>query len=85
MYEMFGFFECEGIEVYVQLFIFGIFEDGIIIMQMIKDFDEGFIWFESVYSMSVLLFVLFQIIFCVVIFVKVFVMYFDKFFSWDDM
>lgn len=44
MYEFFGFVECEGIEVYVQFFILGVLEeDGIMIMQMIKDFDEGFI------------------------------------------
>ncbi|CAP73678.1 uncharacterized protein PODANS_2_10390 [Podospora anserina S mat+] len=85
MHEMLGFPEREGTEVHAQLFIPGISEDGITTTQMIKDFDEGPIRFESVHSMSVPLFAPPQTTLRVAIFAKVSAMHLDKLLSWDDM
>ncbi|EAQ85881.1 hypothetical protein CHGG_07134 [Chaetomium globosum CBS 148.51] len=85
MHEMVGFAEREGTEVHAQLFIPGISEDGITTTQMIKDFDEGPIRFESVHSMSVPLFAPPQTTLRVAIFAKVSAMHLDKLLSWDDM
>jgi kinesin family member 1 len=57
MHDMVGFAEREGTEVHAQLFIPGISgESGVTTTQMIKDFDEGAVRFESVHSMSVPMF-----------------------------
>ncbi|KAH6899917.1 hypothetical protein B0T10DRAFT_10726 [Thelonectria olida] len=86
MHEMIGFAEREGAEVHAQLFIPGISEeDGITTTQMIKDFDEGPIRFESVHSMSVPLFAQHDVTLRVAIFAKVSTMHLDKLLSWDDM
>lgn len=85
MHEMMGFAEREGTEVHAQLFIPGISEDGITTTQMIKDFDEGPIRFESVHSMSVPLFAPPETALRVAIFAKVSAMHLDKLLSWDDM
>ncbi|SPQ21057.1 45f4e5c7-97a7-4900-8efd-60396bfbfa8a [Thermothielavioides terrestris] len=85
MHEMVGFAEREGTELHAQLFIPGISEDGITTTQMIKDFDEGPIRFESVHSMSVPLFAPPQTTLRVAIFAKVSAMHLDKLLSWDDM
>ncbi|KAL2136392.1 hypothetical protein VTI74DRAFT_4036 [Chaetomium olivicolor] len=85
MHEMIGFAEREGTEVHAQLFIPGISEDGITTTQMIKDFDEGPIRFESVHSMSVPLFAPPQTTLRVAIFAKVSAMHLDKLLSWDDI
>ncbi|KAK4228733.1 putative kinesin-like protein unc-104 [Podospora fimiseda] len=85
MHEMVGFAEREGTEVHAQLFIPGISEDGITTTQMIKDFDEGPIRFESVHSMSVPLFATPETTLRVAIFAKVSAMHLDKLLSWDDM
>ncbi|KAK4168005.1 putative kinesin-like protein unc-104 [Cladorrhinum sp. PSN259] len=85
MHEMVGFAEREGTEVHAQLFIPGISEDGITTTQMIKDFDEGPIRFESVHSMSVPLFAPPDTAVRVAIFAKVSAMHLDKLLSWDDM
>lgn len=85
MHEMVGFAEREGTEVHAQLFIPGISEDGITTTQMIKDFDEGPIKFESVHSMSVPLFAPPETTLRVAIFAKVSAMHLDKLLSWDDM
>ncbi|KPM37059.1 Kinesin-like protein KIF1C [Neonectria ditissima] len=86
MHELIGFAEREGTEVHAQLFIPGISEeDGITTTQMIKDFDEGPIRFESVHSMSVPLFAPKDVTLRVAIFVKVSTMHLDKLLSWDDM
>ncbi|KAK4121448.1 kinesin-domain-containing protein [Parathielavia appendiculata] len=85
MHEMVGFAEREGTEVHAQLFIPGISEDGITTTQMIKDFDEGPIRFESVHSMSVPLFAPPQTTLRVAIFARVSAMHLDKLLSWDDM
>ncbi|KAB5577638.1 kinesin heavy chain [Coniochaeta sp. 2T2.1] len=86
MHEMIGFAEREGTEVHAQLFLPGISEDGgITTTQMIKDFDEGSIRFESVHSMSVPLFAPADTTLRVAIFAKVSAMHLDKLLSWDDM
>ncbi|KAF7545698.1 hypothetical protein G7Z17_g8984 [Cylindrodendrum hubeiense] len=86
MHELIGFAEREGSEVHAQLFIPGISEeDGITTTQMIKDFDEGSIRFESVHSMSVPLFAPHDVTLRVAIFARVSTMHLDKLLSWDDM
>ncbi|KAL6805376.1 hypothetical protein J3E68DRAFT_421651 [Trichoderma sp. SZMC 28012] len=86
MHEMVGFAEREGTDVHAQLFIPGISEeDGITTTQMIKDFDEGPIRFESVHSMSVPLFATPEVTLRAAIFAKVSTMHLDKLLSWDDM
>ena len=86
MHEMVGFAEREGTEVHAQLFIPGVSEeDGITTTQMIKDFDEGPIRFESVHSMSVSLFAPPETTLRVAIFAHASAMHLDKLLSWDDM
>ncbi|KAK4203795.1 putative kinesin-like protein unc-104 [Triangularia verruculosa] len=85
MHEMLGFPEREGTEVHAQLFIPGISEDGITTTQMIQDFDEGPIRFESVHSMSVPQSAPPETTLRVAIFAKVSAMHLDKLLSWDDM
>lgn len=86
MHEMIGFAEREGTEVHAQLFIPGISEeDGVTTTQMVKDFDEDPIRFESVHSMNVPLFAPPDVVLRVAIFAKVSSMHLDKLLSWDDM
>ncbi|RDL37667.1 p-loop containing nucleoside triphosphate hydrolase [Venustampulla echinocandica] len=86
MHDMIGFAEREGTEVHAQLFIPGISEEGgVTTTQMIKDFDEGPIRFESVHSMSVPMFGPTDVSLRVAIFAKVSSMHLDKLLSWDDM
>lgn len=85
MHDMVGFAEREGTDVHAQLFIPGVSEDGVTTTQMIKDFDEGPIRFDSVHSMSVPLFGSQDINLRVAIFAKVSTMHLDKLLSWDEM
>lgn len=86
MHELLGFAEREGTEIHAQLFIPGVSEeDGITTTQMIKDFDEGPIRFESVHNMSVPLFSPQDITLRASIFAQVSSMHLDKLLSWDDM
>ncbi|KAG0646811.1 hypothetical protein D0Z07_6193 [Hyphodiscus hymeniophilus] len=86
MHDMVGFAEREGTEVHAQLFLPGISEEGgVTTTQMIKDFDEGPIRFESVHSMSVPMFGPTDVSLRVAIFAKVSSMHLDKLLSWDDM
>jgi kinesin family protein 1 len=86
MHDLIGFAEREGTEVHAQLFIPGISEEGgVTTTQMIKDFDEGPIRFESVHSMSVPMFGPTDVSLRVAIFAKVSSMHLDKLLSWDDM
>lgn len=86
MHELIGFAEREGTDVHAQLFIPGVSEeDGITTTQMIRDFDEGPIHFESVHSMSVPLFSPHDVMLRASIFAKVSSMHLDKLLSWDDM
>ncbi|CZT41202.1 probable kinesin-II subunit [Rhynchosporium secalis] len=86
MHDFIGFAEREGTEVHAQLFLPGISaEGGVTTTQMIKDFDEGPIRFESVHSMSVPMFGPTNVCLRVAIFAKVSSMHLDKLLSWDDM
>ncbi|KAH6652903.1 kinesin heavy chain [Truncatella angustata] len=85
MHDMVGFAEREGTEVHAQLFIPGVSEDSVTTTQMIKDFDEGPIRFDSVHSMSVPLFGSQDLNLRVAIFAKVSTMHLDKLLSWDEM
>ncbi|QPH04930.1 hypothetical protein C2857_002325 [Epichloe festucae Fl1] len=85
MHELIGFAEREGTEVHAQLFIPGISEDGVTTTQMITEFDEGPIRFESVHNMSVSLFASQDVTLRAAIFAKVSLMHLDKLLSWDDM
>ncbi|TWU79172.1 kinesin-like protein Klp8 [Metarhizium rileyi] len=86
MHELLGFAEREGTEVHAQLFIPGISEeDGVTTTQMISDFDEGPIRFESVHNMSVSLFAPQDVTLRAAVFAKVSTMHLDKLLSWDDM
>lgn len=86
MHEMVGFAEREGTEVHAQLFIPGLSEeDGITTTQMVKDFDEDPIRFESVHSMNVPLFAPPDVVLRVAIFAKISSMHLDKLLSWDEM
>jgi len=86
MHDLQGFPEHEGSEVHAQLFIPGISEEGgATTTQMIKDFDEGAVRFESVHSMSIPLFSAKDICLRVSIFAKVTSMHLDKLLSWDEM
>ncbi|KAI1181772.1 kinesin heavy chain [Nemania serpens] len=85
MHDMVGFAEREGTDVHAQLFIPGISENGVTTTQMIKDFDEEPIRFDSVHSMSVPLFGPRDVSLRIAIFAKVTAMHLDKLVSWDEM
>ncbi|KAH9892227.1 kinesin motor domain-containing protein [Xylariomycetidae sp. FL2044] len=85
MHDMVGFAEREGTDVHAQLFIPGVSEDSVTTTQMIKDFDEGPIRFDSVHSMSVPLFGPQDVKLRIAIFAKVSTMHLDKLLSWDEM
>ena len=84
MDELVGFPEREGTEVHGQLFIPGV-DGGVTTTQMISDFDEGPVKFESVHSMSVPLFAPPETFLRIAIFAKVSPMHLDKLLSWDEM
>ncbi|KAI1428608.1 kinesin heavy chain [Xylaria sp. FL1777] len=85
MHDMVGFAEREGTDVHAQLFIPGVSENGATTTQMIKDFDEEPIRFDSVHSMSIPLFGPQDINLRIAIFAKVTTMHLDKLLSWDEM
>ncbi|KAI0446212.1 kinesin heavy chain [Xylaria telfairii] len=85
MHDMVGFAEREGTDVHAQLFIPGVSENGVTTTQMIKDFDEEPIRFDSVHSMSVPLFGSQETNLRIAIFAKVTAMHLDKLLSWDEM
>ncbi|KAI0006543.1 kinesin heavy chain [Xylariaceae sp. FL0662B] len=85
MHDMVGFAEREGTDVHAQLFIPGLSEGGVTTTQMIKDFDEGPIRFDSVHSMSVPLFGPQDVNLRIAIYAKVSTMHLDKLLSWDEM
>ncbi|KAI2638797.1 kinesin heavy chain [Hypomontagnella submonticulosa] len=84
MHDMVGFAEREGTDVHAQLFIPNV-SDSVTTTQMIKDFDEGPIRFDSVHSMSVPLFGPRDVNLRIAIFAKVSAMHLDKLLSWDEM
>lgn len=86
MHDLVGFPEREGTQVHAQLFVPGISdESGATTTQMISDFDEGPVRFESVHSMSLPYPSPRNTFLRVSIFAKVTPMHLDKLLSWDDM
>lgn len=86
MHDLIGFPEREGTQVHAQLFVPGISdESGATTTQMIADFDEGPVRFESVHSMSLPYPSPRTTFLRVSIFAKVTSMHLDKLLSWDDM
>ncbi|KAF2634930.1 kinesin-domain-containing protein [Massarina eburnea CBS 473.64] len=86
MHDLVGFPEREGNQVHAQLFLPGISdESGATTTQMIADFDEGPVRFESVHSMSLPYPSPRNTFLRVSIFAKVTPMHLDKLLSWDDM
>ena len=87
MHELVGFAEREGTDVHAQLFIPGVSEEegGVTTTQMIRDFDEEPVRFESVHSMSLPLSAPQSLNLRVAIFARVSAMHLDKLISWDDM
>lgn len=86
MQDLIGFPEREGTQVHAQLFLPGISdESGATTTQMISDFDEGPVRFESVHSMSLPYPSPRTTFLRVSIFAKVTTMHLDKLLSWDDM
>lgn len=86
MHDFVGFSEQEGTEVHAQLFFPGISEeDGASTTQMVSDFDEGPIRFDSVHSMSLPLSSPRDSSLRVSVFARVTATHLDKLLSWDDM
>ncbi|KAF2468120.1 kinesin-domain-containing protein [Lindgomyces ingoldianus] len=86
MHDLIGFPEREGTQVHAQLFLPGISDEGgATTTQMITDFDEGPVRFESVHSMSLPYPSPRNTFLRVSIFAKVSTMHLDKLLSWDDM
>ena len=86
MHEMVGFAEREGTELHGQIFVPGISgEGGATTTQMIRDFDEDAIRFESVHSMSLPRAAPRSAKLRVAIHARVNPMHLDKLLSWDDI
>ncbi|KAF2204183.1 kinesin family protein [Delitschia confertaspora ATCC 74209] len=86
MHDMIGFPEREGTDVHAQLFVPGISEEGgATTTQIIRDFDEGPVRFESVHSMSLPYPSPPTTFLRVSIFAKATTVHLDKLLSWDDM
>ena len=86
MHEMVGFAEREGTQLHGQMFIPGISEEGgATTTQMIQDFDEDPVRFESVHSMSVPRSAPPSATLRVAIYARVTVMHLDRLLSWDEI
>ena len=86
MHDMVGLAEREGTEVHAQMFIPGVSgEGGATTTQIIADFDEDPIRFESVHSMTLPAGSPRNIALRVAIYAKVHPMHLDKLLSWDDL
>lgn len=86
MHEMVGFAEREGSEIHAKMFIPGISEEGgATTTQMIGDFDEDPIRFESVHSMTLPLNAPHTAALRVALYARVTTMHLDKLISWDEM
>lgn len=85
LHEMTGFAEREGTEIHAQMFVPGISDEGATTTQMIRNFDEAAIRFESVHSMSLPQESPESSRLQIAIFARVSSMHLDKLLSWDDM
>ena len=86
MHELIGFAEREGTELHGQMFIPGISEEGgATTTQMIRDFDEDPVRFESVHSMTIPRNAPRDVTLRVAIYARVTAMHLDKILSWDEI
>ncbi|KKY14447.1 putative kinesin family protein [Phaeomoniella chlamydospora] len=88
MHDMVGFAEREGTLVHAQLSVLNTIdpdEDGVTSTQMIDDFDEGPVRFESVHSMSLPQSSPRESYLKVAIYAQVTSMHLDKLLSWDEI
>ena len=86
MHEMIGFAEREGTELHGQMFVPGISDEGgSTTTQMIQDFDEDPVRFESVHSMSLPRSAPPYATLRVAIYARVTPMHLDKLLSWDEI
>lgn len=86
MHEMVGFAEREGTELHGQMFIPGISEEGgSTTTQMIQDFDEDSIRFESVHSMSLPRQAPRSATLRIAMYARVTSMHLDRLLSWDEI
>ena len=86
MHDMTGFAEREGTEIHAQMFVPGCNEEGgVSTTQMITDFDEGPIRFESVHSMSLPRDGPSTALLHISVFARITPMHLDKLLSWDEM
>ena len=83
MHDMVGFAEREGTLVHAQLSVGE--EDGVTSTQMIENFDEGPVRFESVHSMSLPQTSSRESFLKVAIYARVSTMHLDKLLSWDEI
>ncbi|KAL8738477.1 MAG: hypothetical protein Q9181_000733 [Wetmoreana brouardii] len=86
MHDMVGFAEHEGTDVHAQMSILGVSEDvGASTTQMIKDFNEELIRFDSVHSMSLPLRSERSTSLLISLYAKATPMHLDKLLSWDEI
>lgn len=86
MHEMVGFAEREGTQLHGQMFIPGVSEEGgATTTQMIQDFDEDPVRFESVHSMSVPRSAPSSATLRVAVYARVSAMHLDRLLSWDEI
>ena len=86
MHEMVGFAEREGTQIHGQMFVPGISEEGgATTTQMIQDFDEDPIRFESVHSISLPRNAPLGATLRVAIYARVTPMHLDRLLSWDEI
>ncbi|KAL9046841.1 MAG: hypothetical protein Q9214_000431 [Letrouitia sp. 1 TL-2023] len=86
VHDMVGFAEREGTEVHAQMSIPGVYEEGgVSTTQMIKDFDENPVRFESVHSMSLPLRSNRSATLLISMYAKITTMHLDKLLSWDQI
>ena len=86
MHEMVGFAEREGTQIHGQMFVPGISEEGgATTTQMIQDFDENPIRFESVHSIGLPRNAPLSATLRVAIYARVTPMHLDRLLSWDEI
>jgi kinesin family protein 1 len=85
LHEVVGFPEREGTQVHAQLSIPGVSESGVTATQMMEDFDEGSIKFESVHGLGVPLGSPRDTLLRVSLFARITSMHLDKLTSWDQI
>ncbi|RKF62045.1 putative kinesin-related motor protein [Erysiphe neolycopersici] len=86
VHDLIGFAEREGTDVHVQIFLPEILGDASVsTSQMIRNFDEGPVRFESVHNQSIPVIGSTESCLRIAIFARVTSMHFEKLLSWDDM